>query len=143
MRLSGGTMANKVRIDHVGYDVEFVQLTVPPETTFPVQPGQAAGLVKKAGPFADTEAVKTLLLKFEGCKPGPKGAIDYMGKGLSYARITASKNAIHVENNCSAADLLKILAYLQKSYPTLLIVDLQSKQLHTAASYKAWWAKPL
>lgn len=127
----------------MGYDVEFVQLAVPPETVFPVEPAQAARLVRKAGAFTDTEAVKALLLKLEGCKPGPKGAVDYMGKGLSYARITAGKNAIHVENNCSAGDLLRILAHLQRSYPTLLIVDLQSKQLHTAASYKAWWAKPL
>ena len=127
----------------MGYDVEFIQLTVPPETAFPVEPKQAAKLAKKATPFADPEAVKAALLKMEGCRPGPKGTIDYLGKGLSYARLSPKKEAIHVENNCSAADLLKILAQLQKLYPSLLIVDLQSRQLHTADSYKAWWAKPL
>jgi hypothetical protein len=71
----------------VGYDVEFVQLAVPPETVFPVEPKQAARLLKKAAPFTDPEAVKASLLKLEGCRPGPKGAIDFLGKGLSYARI--------------------------------------------------------
>jgi hypothetical protein len=127
----------------VGYDVEFIQLAVPPETAFPVEPKQAAKLVKKAAAFADPEQVKATLLKMEGCRPGPKGTVDYLGKGLSYARLSPKKDCIHVENNCSAADLLKILAQLQKLYPSLVIVDLQSRQLHTAESYKAWWAKPL
>ena len=127
----------------MGYDVEFIQLTVPPETAFPVEAKQAAKMIKKAAPFADPEAVKTALLKMEGCRPGPTGTIDYLGKGLSYARLSPKKDCIHVENNCSAADLLKILAQLQKLYPTLLVVDLQNRQLHTAESYKAWWAKPL
>ncbi len=127
----------------MGYDVEFIQLTVPPETAFPVEPRQTAMMIRKAAPFADPDAVSAALLKLEGCRPGPKGTIDYLGKGLNYARLSPRKDRIHVENNCSAADLLKIHAQLQKLYPTLLIVDLQSKQLHSAESYKAWWAKPL
>lgn len=128
----------------MGYDVDFVQLTAPAGTTFPVEPQEAAKLLKKAVSFADPEAVRALLLEMEGCRPGPsKGTVDFLGKGLSYARLSPRKNAIHVENNCSADDLLKILAHLQKKYPSLLIVDLQSKRLHTAASYQAWWARPL
>ncbi len=127
----------------MGYDVQFIQLTVPPETTFPVEPKQAARMIKKAAPFANPEQVKAALLKMEGCRPGPEGTVDYLGKGLSYARLSPRKECIHVENNCSAADLLRIHAQLQKSYRTLLIVDLQSRQLHSTQSYKAWWAKPL
>jgi hypothetical protein len=127
----------------VGYDVEFVQLAVPPETVFPVEPKQAARLLKKAAPFTDPEEVKASLLKLEGCRPGPKGAIDFLGKGLSYARIVPGKDAIHVENNCSAGDLLKILAHLSKQYAALLILDMQNKQLHSSESYKAWWSRPL
>ena len=127
----------------MGYDIEFIQLTVPSGTTFPVEPKLAAKLVKKAASFADPESVKAALLKLEGCRPGPKGAVDYLGRGLSYARISPRKDVVHVENNCSAADLLKILAHLQKNYPSLLILDMQSRQLHTAESYKAWWARPL
>ena len=127
----------------MGYDIEFVQLTVPPGTKFPVEPESAVRLAKKTVPFADLQAVKTSLLNLEGCRPGPKDAVDYLGRGLSYARIFPRQAAIHIENNCSAADLLKVLAHLQKDYPTLLILDLQNKQLHTAESYKAWWARPL
>ncbi len=127
----------------MGYDVEFIQLTVPAGTTFPIEAGRAAKLLKKAAAFPDPDSVKASLLRLEGCRPGPKGTVDYLGKGLSYARIFARKDVVHVENNCSAADLLKILGYLQKDYPTLLILDMQSRQLHTAESYKAWWTRPL
>ena len=118
----------------MGYDVEFIQLTVPSGTAFPVEPKLAARLLKSAASFSDPESVKASLLELEGCRPGPKGTVDYLGKGLSYARIFARKDVVHVENNCSAADLLKILGHLQKNYPKLLILDMQSRQLHTAES---------
>ncbi|HPD30094.1 MAG TPA: hypothetical protein PLL20_08880 [Phycisphaerae bacterium] len=127
----------------MGYDVEFVQLTMPAGTKFPVEPESAARLVKKAAPFADVQVVRAALLKLEGCRPGPKDAVDYLGRGMSYARIFPRHAAIYVENNCNAADLIRILVHLQKDFPSLLILDMQSKQLHTAESYKAWWGKPL
>jgi hypothetical protein len=127
----------------VGYDVSFVQIAAPTGTVFPLEPKTAAKLVGKAAPFADPDAVRKTLLKIEGTRPGPKDAIDYLGRGLSYARLTVRKDAIHVENNCSAADLLKIFGQLVKEYPSLLILDLQSNQIHNASSYKAWWSKPL
>jgi hypothetical protein len=127
----------------VGYDVHFVQVAVPKDTVFPVEPKSAGRLVKKADPFADLKAVQNVLLKIEGARPGPKGAVDYLGRGLSYARLTVQKDAIHVENNCSAGDLLKIFGQLLEEYPSLLILDLQSRQLHNADSYKSWWSKPL
>ncbi|MDM8008968.1 MAG: hypothetical protein QUV05_22745 [Phycisphaerae bacterium] len=127
----------------MGYDIEFIQLTVPAGTRFPVEPESAARLLKKAVAFTDLEAVRASLLKLDGCRPGPKNAVDYLGRGLSYARVFPRQAAIHIENNCSAGDLLKILAHLQKDFPALLIFDMQNKQLHTAESYKAWWARPL
>ncbi|MGQ9649392.1 MAG: hypothetical protein ACUVXJ_04725 [Phycisphaerae bacterium] len=127
----------------MGYDVEFVQLTVPGGTKFPVEPEATARLIRKAVPFADLQAVRASLLRLDGCRPGPKDTVDYLGRGMSYARIFPRQAAIHIENNCNAADLIRILVHLQKDFPSLLILDMQSKQLHTADSYKAWWGKPL
>jgi hypothetical protein len=127
----------------VGYDVRFVQVAAPKDAVFPVGAEPAGRLVKKAVSFADPGAVQKMLLKIEGTRPGPEGTVDYLGRGLSYARLTAKKDAIHVENNCSAGDLLKIFDQLLEEFPLLLILDLQSKQLHNADSYRAWWSKPL
>ncbi len=127
----------------MGYDVQLIQVPAAAKASFPVEPGDAGKLRAGAVPFDDPKAVRNTLLGIEGCKPGPKDAIDYLGHGLSYARIVPRKEAIHVENNCSARELLKIYDCLVKLYPALLILDLQSKQLHNAASLSEWWSKPL
>ena len=127
----------------MGYDVQFIQVPVPSNVSFPVQAGAAAKLLAGARPFDDAEAVRTLLLGAEGCRRGPDDAIDYLGRGLSYARFSATTDAIHVENNCSPRELLKIYDRLVEVYPTLLILDLQSRQLHNPASFTEWWSKPL
>ena len=127
----------------MGYDVDFVQLSAPTGTVFPVEPKTAAKLLKKATPFGDPAAVRDILLTIEGTRPGPKDAVDYLGRGLSYARLTARRDTIHVENNCSAGELIKVHGQLAKLLPGLLILDLQSRQLHDAESFAAWWAKPL
>ncbi|HSW44571.1 MAG TPA: hypothetical protein VLM89_03265, partial [Phycisphaerae bacterium] len=88
-------------------------------------------------------AVASVLRGMEGANDGPDGAIDYLGKGLSYARFSVRKDRVHVENNLNCAELLKVYDELSAVCPGLLILDLQNGQLHDAASYREWWAKPL
>lgn len=127
----------------MGYDVEFIQISQQPAPTFPVEPGQAQQLLRQAVPIADPAAVREALLNVEGCKPGPDNTIDFVGRGLSYARFTVRADRIHVENNCSASELLKVHGQLSELLPGLAIYDLQSRRLHSAESFAAWWAKPL
>ena len=127
----------------MGYDVQFVQVEVPPRTSFPVEGKKAAKLLSGAVAFADLDAVRAALLEIEGCRPGPGGAVDYLGRGLSHARFFPKPKALQVENDCSAGELLKIFNHLAERYPTLLILDLQSRQLHSADSFAEWWARPL
>ncbi len=133
----------RLRNKDVGYDVEFVQIPVDSSTTFPVAPETARRLRNKAVPFSDPAAVSSLLLQMDGAKPALDDGIDYLGKGLSYARLFVRKDAIHVDNNLNGAELLKLYARLNERYRQLLILDLQSGQLHDAASYKEWWSRPL
>ncbi len=127
----------------MGYDVEFVQVAVAKGTSFPVAADAAGKLLKKAVPFKDPAAVTKSLAGLEGAKPGPAGAVDYLAKGLSYARFTVLADRVHVENNLNCSELLRVYEKLQARYPTMLILDVQSGQLHDAASYKEWWSKPL
>lgn len=127
----------------MGYDVELVQIPGQPDTAFPVEPGKAGKLRGEAAPFADLGKARELLLGMTGCKPGPGESVDFLGKGLSYARLTVRKDAIHVENNASPRDLLTIHKELKNHWPDLRIYDLQSGQLHSAASFQAWWSRPL
>ena len=127
----------------MGYDVQFVQVATPAGTFFPLSEKDAATLLARAIPFDEPGAVRDALLAIEGSRPGPEGAVDYMGTGLNYARFFVDKTAIVVENNCNARELLAILGQLSRSYPTLLIRDLQNGQLHDAASFADWWAGPL
>jgi len=127
----------------VGYDVELVQVESPAGTHFPVPAESAKTLLKKTVPLKDPAAIIQVLSSLKGAKPGPGGAIDYLGKGLSYARFTVGKDRVHVDNNLNCAELLKVYDTLQAAVPNLLIHDLQSGQLHNAASYREWWAKPL
>ena len=127
----------------MGYDVQFVQIDVPSKTSFPVAEGKAGKLLSSAGAFDDPDAVRAILLEIEGCRHGPGDAVDFLGRGLSHARFFVRDDAIHVENDCSANDLLRIFKRLAEDHPTLLILDLQSKQLHSPASFAEWWAKPL
>ncbi len=108
-----------------------------------MEPGQAAKSRGTAVPFTDPARVRELLLGMSGCKPGPGESVDFLGKGLSYARISVRADAIHVENNASPRDLLTIHRELKKTWPDLRILDLQSRQLHSAASFEAWWNRPL
>jgi hypothetical protein len=127
----------------VGYDVEFVQIPVDSSTTFPVPADAARRLRKKAVLFDDPAAVSSLILQLEGAKPALDDGIDYLGRGLSYARLFVRKDGIHVDNNLNGAELLKLYGKLYERYRQLLIFDLQSGQLHDATSYKEWWSRPL
>ena len=127
----------------MGYDVEFVQVTVGPEAVFPLAPALASGLLANAERFEPEETVRTTLLELDGAREGPDDTVDYLGKGLNYARLCVRKKAIHVDNNLNASELLKIYGKLLDRYPSLLILDLQSGQLHSAASYADWWSRPL
>jgi hypothetical protein len=127
----------------VGYDVDFIQIPSQPALTFPVEPGRAQRLPQQALPITDPVAVREALLNVKGSKPGPDNSIDFVGRGLSYARFSIRTDRIHVENNCSPNELLKVHSRLSELIPGLLIYDLQSRQLHNAESFAAWWAKPL
>lgn len=127
----------------MGYDVELIPLNLPKDTRFPVEPKTARKLLDQAGPFADMAAVRSATLKIPGCKPGPDNSVDFLGSGLSYARLTIKPAAIHVENNCGAKDLLRIHEALRESIGPMYILDLQSKQLHSPESFKEWWSRPL
>ena len=83
------------------------------------------------------------MLNIEGCKPGPDDSIDFLGRGLNYAHLVIREKAVHVENNCGAPELLKLFNQLAAKFPSLMIYDLQNKQLHDADSFKHWWQKPL
>ena len=127
----------------MGYDVEFVQVAIEKGTSFPVAADIAKKLLIKTVPFKDPAAVTQLLSGLEGAKPGPAGAIDYLAKGLNYARFTVQADRMHVENNLNCMELLRVFEKLRPRYPALLILDVQSGQLHDVASFKAWWSKPL
>jgi hypothetical protein len=127
----------------LGYNVEFIQIPPQPGVTFPIGAGQSETLVRQAMPLADSAAVREALLDMEGCKPALDDGIDFVGRGLSYARFFVRRDRIHVENNCSAGELIKVHTRLAELLPGLLIFDLQSRKLHDAASFAAWWAKPL
>jgi hypothetical protein len=127
----------------VGYDVELVQVSPPAGLSFPVEPDAAKRLLAQVVRFADDQAVRAALLAVAGCKPGPGDSVDYVGERLSYARFSVLADRVHVENNCSARELLKVHEELSKTLPNLCILDLQSGRLHDAASFAAWWARPL
>jgi len=48
-----------------------------------------------------------------------------------------------VENNLNCPELLRVYEKLRARYPAMLILDVQSGQLHDVTSYKEWWSKPL
>jgi hypothetical protein len=127
----------------VGYDVEFIQVPLPPDLEPPIPAQTARSLVENAIPFEDPQAVQNELLKLEGCKAGAENTVDFLGRGLNYARLIVRDKTVHVENNCGAPELLKLYNQLAEKYPSLLIYDLQNKQLHNADSFKQWWQKPL
>jgi hypothetical protein len=132
-----------VRRDELGYDVEFIQVPTPAGTEFPVDEDHASEFIAHALTFDDPGEICALLLDYDGTRQGPEESIDYLGSGMSYARIFVRAKAIFVENNCSAKELLGIYEELARRFPSLLIYDLQSKQLHDSDSYMAWWNGPL
>jgi hypothetical protein len=127
----------------MGYDVDFIR--VPPDqvAALPLEGSGAQKALRSAERIADAQGVVEVLLKLPGCRPGPKGSVDFIGKGLNYARLSVRESSIHVENNCGAGELLRIYNHLLPSLPGLLIHDLQSGQLHDAASFERWWSRPL
>ncbi|HOA73797.1 MAG TPA: hypothetical protein PL151_08580 [Phycisphaerae bacterium] len=127
----------------MGYDIELIPMKLPPETKFPVEPAAAKQLIARSAGGIDPATARAALLKVPGCKPGPDDTIDYLGSGLSYARMRVEPKVIHVENNCGAKDLLKIQAGLAEALGPVFIHDLQSGQLHDPDSFAQWWAKPL
>jgi len=127
----------------VGYNVELVLMVTPANTVFPVEAPKAKRLRSQAKPFEDAQAVREVLLSIQGCRPGPGDTVDYLGRGFSYARFSVRTSAIHVENDCSGKELLVIYDSLIKTWPNLLIFDLQSEQLHNGKSFLEWWSKPL
>jgi hypothetical protein len=128
---------------NVGYDVELVQLTVEPEGAFPLSADQASSGEDAYQPFASVEQVRNKLLELEGARSGPDASVDYLGRGLNHARFVVTREGIHVDNHLNATELVKVYTHLKQSYPALLIRDLQSGQLHNAASYAEWWTRPL
>ena len=128
---------------HVGYDVELVQIQLGAKIRFPVKPAKAKELRSQALAFKDTDAVQNALLSMQGCRPGPDETVDYLGRGLSYARFTVKTDAIHVQNDSSPKEFSKIYESLIEAWPNLLIFDLQNGQLHNAKSFLEWWSKPL
>lgn len=127
----------------MGYDLEFIRLAIPANTGFPVDEKRSAGLLKSIRPFDDVQAVRKLLLGLPGAKPGPEDAIDFLGQGLSYARFVVRPEVIFIENNASARDMLTAFERVRQGHPDLVIHDLQSRQLHDAESFQAWWSRPL
>jgi hypothetical protein len=127
----------------VGYDVEFIQLPMSEKVTFPVSATEAARLRQKAVPFADARKLRSALLDMRGCRPGPDDSIDFMGQGLSYARLFIRESSVHVENNCSAPELLRLHETLAACCSRLVIHDMQSGQLHDPGSFTEWWSRPL
>jgi hypothetical protein len=127
----------------MGYDVQFIQVPVPSDITFPINAGDIEELLSNPISFESPKNTRTKLLELQGTRPGPEEAVDYVGSGMNYARLFIKNEAIHVENNCGAKELLKIYYHLLKVYPTLLIYDIQSRQLHSAISYEEWWSRPL
>lgn len=132
-----------MRILPVGYDIEFVLLKLTQETRFAVDAAQAAGLIAQAAQPFDAAVVRNALLAVPGCKPGPQDSIDYLGSGMSYARLTVKPKSVHVENNCGLKDVIKLQSALTQALGAVFIHDLQSGQLHDADSFTQWWAKPL
>lgn len=127
----------------MGYDIELISLKLPAGAKPPFEPATAASMVSKSAISLDAAAVHDALLAVPGCKPGPDNSVDYLGSGLSYARMRIKPKAIHIENNCGAKDILKIHVGLQARIGPVFILDLQSGQLHDAESFAQWWAKPL
>ncbi len=126
----------------MGYDVELITMKPPPGTSFPLDAQAAEKLVASVQPL-DQAVVRAVLLGIPGSKPGPQNAVDYLGSGLAYARLTVKDTLVHVENNCGPKDLLKIQAALAARLGPVFIRDLQSGQLHDADSFTRWWSKPL
>lgn len=127
----------------MGYDIELIPLKLPSETKFPVDAAAAARHVSASAVSLEPAATREILLGIAGCRPGPDDSVDYLGSGLSYARMRVKAKAIHVENNCGPKDVLKLREALEQKLGPVFILDLQSGQLHDAESYRQWWAKPL
>ena len=127
----------------MSYDVEFVRLGSVDGIDFPLAQAAAEKALKKPAAIGEPAAVRSWLLTLPGAKAGPGEAIDYIGQGLNYARLTVKPDRIHVENNCGPKELLKIYEHLNAKFPNLVIHDLQSGQVHTAKSLQEWWARPL
>lgn len=127
----------------MGYDVDLIRAQVPTGTRFPVPADRSRDLIDRAEPLDDPAAVRSALLAVPGARPGPGDTVDYLGRGLSYARFEVRPDRIHVENNCGARDLLAVYDALRKLLPDLLILDLQSGDLHDRESFSAWWSRPL
>jgi hypothetical protein len=131
------------RSDGVGYDVELIQVAIGNECSFPITAEHFDRGEAGIEPFDSVEDICTSLLRLEGARPGPDETVDYLGQGLNHARFQVRPKAIHVENNLNAVELLKIYKHLLAICPRLLIHDLQSGQLHDAASFADWWTRPL
>jgi len=127
----------------VGYNVDLIQIPPQIAADYPAEGEFAEELISKAIPFDDVETVRRILLTINGTKSSTDGGIDYLGRGLSYARIYVNVNAVHIDNNLSCEELIKIYHRLLEKYRSLAILDLQSRQLHDADSFRAWWSRPL
>ncbi len=127
----------------MGYDIELVQMDAPPGTVFPVSGADANALVEKRKRFSDLGAIRASLLALQGCRSGPGQCVDFHGAGLNYARLFVRDDCIFVENSCGARELIKIYRHLAEILPNLLILDMQSRNLHNAESFEQWWSRPL
>jgi hypothetical protein len=127
----------------VSYDLEFIQLPLPPGLTPPVEVPPGSRLLEQRIAFDDPVAVRQFLLSIDGCRPGPGDAIDFMGRGLNSARMFVKASGIHVENNCGAGELLRLYGRLAERFHDLLILDLQSRKVYNAESFTQWWSRPL
>jgi len=127
----------------VGYDVDFIRVAGAATSRFPVDAASTEPLLADAMPFDDPDVVREQLLAIDGMKPALDGALDYLGRGLSYARLIVTADAVRVDNNLNATELLRIYNTLRRAYPDLVIRDRQSGQLHDADSFADWWSRPL
>ncbi len=126
----------------MGYDLEIIPVRVPAGTVFPVEKAAATTILEQATPM-DAQRVRGALLATKGCKPGPGDAVDYVGQGLSYARMTVTERAVHLDNNAGPRDLEAICQSLEAALGPVVIRDLQSGRLHTPESYRQWLSRPL
>ncbi|MHC4479167.1 MAG: hypothetical protein ACYTF1_12475 [Planctomycetota bacterium] len=128
------------------YDLEFVQVQVPSKTSFPIDEKQTAKLLGTKARFKNISAVSKVLLSHKRTWDKTvnfTSRIVYEGSSMNFVTFTIRRDAIHVESDGGGhtRELLDVYEMLLKRFPTLLILDLYSKQLYDTASFAEWWPR--